>query len=69
MINRQDSSNKTTLTMKNIFYTLFILTISTQLVNSQNLNRANHLFENRAYMDAAEIYSNESPKTQEIYQN
>lgn len=54
--------------MKNIYYILFILTISTQLVNSQNLNRANHLFENRAYMDAAEIYSNESPKTQEIYQ-
>ena len=54
--------------MKNILYTLFILTITTQIVNSQNLNRANHLFENRAYMDAAKLYSNESPKTQEIYQ-
>jgi len=57
-----------TMIMKNIFYILFILTISTQIVNSQNLNRANHLFENRAYIDAAELYINESPKTQEIYQ-
>jgi outer membrane protein OmpA-like peptidoglycan-associated protein len=57
-----------TLTMKNIYYILFILTTTTQIVNSQNLNRANHLFENRAYMNAAELYANESPKTQEIYQ-
>ncbi|MDX1830007.1 MAG: OmpA family protein [Lutibacter sp.] len=54
--------------MKNIYYILFILAISTQVANSQNLNRANHLFEDRAYMDAAELYANESPKTQEIYQ-
>jgi outer membrane protein OmpA-like peptidoglycan-associated protein len=54
--------------MKKIFYVLILVTCSTQLLNSQNLNRANHLFENRAYLDAAELYKNENPKTQETYQ-
>ena len=54
--------------MKKILLTLFILTFSTQLLVAQNLKRANSLFERRAYLNAAELYLNEAPKTQEIYQ-
>lgn len=55
--------------MKKILITLFIVTISTQVLSAQNLKRANSLFERRAYMDAAELYEQEDPKSQEIYQN
>ncbi len=54
--------------MKQLLITLFILTISTQLMIAQNLRRANQLFERRAYLDAAELFLNETPKTQEIYE-
>ena len=54
--------------MKKIHIALFILTISTQLMVGQNLRRANHLFETRAYLDAAELFLNETPKNQEIYE-
>jgi outer membrane protein OmpA-like peptidoglycan-associated protein len=33
---------------------------------AQNLKRANHLFEKRAYLNAAELFLNEEPKTQEV---
>ena len=54
--------------MKKILITLFIVTISTQILSAQNLKRANSLFERRAYMDAAELYEQEDPKSQEIYE-
>jgi len=54
--------------MKKILLTLLILTFSTQLLVAQNLKRANSLFERRAYLNAAELYLNEAPKTQEIYE-
>ncbi|NLP58797.1 OmpA family protein [Lutibacter sp. B1] len=54
--------------MKKILTTLFILTISTQLMVAQNIKRANHLFEKRAYLDAAELFLNEENKTQDVYQ-
>lgn len=43
-----------------------MLPLSVQLSVAQNLKRANHLFEKRAYLNAAELYLNEEPKTQEI---
>lgn len=52
--------------MKKITFLLFIFTISTQLLVAQNLKRANHLFEKRAYLNAAELFLNEEPKTQEV---
>ncbi|NEW80540.1 MAG: OmpA family protein [Gelidibacter sp.] len=52
--------------MKKITFLLFIFTISTQLMVAQNLKRANHLFEKRAYLNAAELFLNEEPKTQEV---
>lgn len=54
--------------MKKILITLFIVTVSTQILSAQNLKRANSLFERRAYMDAAELYEQEDPKSQEIYE-
>lgn len=66
MINPQDSFNKTTFKMKKIIFLLFIITVSTQLTVAQNLKRANHLFEKRAYLNAAELFLNEEPKTQEV---
>ena len=54
--------------MKKIFITLFIVTISTQILSAQNLKRANSLFERKAYMDAAELYEQEDPKSQEVYE-
>jgi outer membrane protein OmpA-like peptidoglycan-associated protein len=54
--------------MKNLRYTIFIFIISTQLFTAQNLKRANSLFERRSYLNAAELYENEDPKTQEIYE-
>ena len=43
-----------------------MLPLSIQLSVAQNLKRANHLFEKRAYLNAAELFLNEDPKTQEI---
>lgn len=43
-----------------------MLPLSVQLSVAQNLKRANHLFEKRAYLNAAELYLNEEPKTQEV---
>ncbi|MFZ3274197.1 MAG: OmpA family protein [Lutibacter sp.] len=52
--------------MKKILLILLMLPLSVQLSVAQNLKRANHLFEKRAYLNAAELYLNEEPKTQEI---
>ncbi len=54
--------------MKKILFTFFALTFSIQLLVAQNLNQANSLFERRAYLNAAELYLIEEPKTQEIYE-
>lgn len=54
--------------MKKILITLLILTFSSQLLVAQNLKRANHLFEKRAYVNAAELYLLEETKTQEVYE-
>lgn len=48
--------------------TVLILTFTTQLLVAQNLKRANNLFERRSYLNAAELYLKEEPKTQEIYE-
>ena len=52
--------------MKKILLILLILPLSIQLSVAQNLKRANHLYEKRAYLDAAELFLNEEPKTQEV---
>ncbi|MBG7630691.1 MAG: OmpA family protein [Bacteroidetes bacterium] len=54
--------------MKKILITFFILILSAPLLVAQNLKRANSLFEKRAYVSAAELYENEDPKSQEIYE-
>ena len=54
--------------MKKILITLIILIVSAPLLIAQNLKRANSFFEKRAYVSAAELYENEDPKTQEIYE-
>ena len=66
MTNRQDSFNKTLNKMKKILTRLFIFIISTQMLVAQNLKRANHLFEKRSYIEAAELLQNEDDKTQEV---
>ncbi|MDP3311819.1 OmpA family protein [Lutibacter sp.] len=52
--------------MKKTLLIFFILAFSSSLLMAQNLKRANHLFEGRAYLNAAELYLNETTKTQEI---
>jgi len=52
--------------MKKILLILLIFPLSIQLSVAQNLKRANHLFEKRAYLNAAELFLNEEPKTQEV---
>jgi outer membrane protein OmpA-like peptidoglycan-associated protein len=52
--------------MKKILLILLILPLSIQLSVAQNIKRANHLFEKRAYLDAAELFLNEEPKTQQV---
>ncbi|MFO7674027.1 MAG: OmpA family protein [Lutibacter sp.] len=52
--------------MKKILLIILILPLSIQLSVAQNLKRANHLFEKRAYLNAAELFLNEEPKTQEV---
>jgi len=54
--------------MKKILITLLILLVSAPLLIAQNLKRANSLYEKRAYYSAAELYENEDPKSQEIYE-
>lgn len=54
--------------MKKILLTIFIITISTQIVTAQNMKRANNLFERRAYIAAEKLYEQEDPKTQEVYE-
>ncbi len=52
--------------MKKILLILLILPFSIQFSVAQNLNRANLLFEKRAYLNAAELFLVEEPKTQEV---
>ncbi len=52
--------------MKKILLILLFLPFSIQLSVAQNLKRANQLFERRAYLNAAELFLNEEPKTQEV---
>jgi len=52
--------------MKKILLILLIFPLTIQLTVAQNLKRANHLFEKRAYLNAAEWFLNEEPKTQEV---
>jgi len=54
--------------MKKIQFLLVILTISTQFLIAQNIRRANHLFENRSYIEAATLFLGEENKTQEVYE-
>ena len=54
--------------MKKLLFTLIIISISSQILVAQNLNHANHLFEKRAYLDAAELFLNEENKTQDIHE-
>ncbi len=52
--------------MKKILLILLIFPFSIHLSVAQNLKRANQLFEKRAYLNAAELFLNEEPKTQEV---
>lgn len=52
--------------MKKILLILLIFPFSIQLSLAQNLKRANQLFEKRAYLNAAELFLNEEPKTQQV---
>ena len=54
--------------MKKIYIPLLLLLIATQISFSQNLKRANYLFEKRAYLDAAKLFEDEDEKTQDVYQ-
>ena len=54
--------------MKKILVTLFIFLISSPFLMAQNLKRANNLFERRSYLEAAKLFEDEEPKTQEIYE-
>jgi outer membrane protein OmpA-like peptidoglycan-associated protein len=51
--------------MKKLIY-IFLVLFTTQMTIAQNLKRANKLFENQAYLNAAELYEKEDSKTQEI---
>jgi len=54
--------------MKKIHFVILALTFTTQILVAQKLKQANNLFERRAYLNAAELYLIEEPKTQEIYE-
>lgn len=54
--------------MKKILTPFLILIVSLQLLNAQNIKKANNLFENRSYLKAAELYMNEDIKTNEVVQ-
>jgi outer membrane protein OmpA-like peptidoglycan-associated protein len=52
--------------MKKIILIILFLPFAIQLSVAQNLKRANLLFEKRAYLNAAELFLKEEPKTQEV---
>lgn len=52
--------------MKKTIVLLFILAFCAPLLIAQNIKKANYLFEKSAYLNAAELYLNETNKTQEI---
>lgn len=54
--------------MKQLSTLILMLFATSQLLMAQNMKRANHLFEKRAYIDAAELFLNEEIKTQEVLQ-
>jgi len=54
--------------MKKRLLILLVFSFSLQMLVAQNLKRANNLFERRSYLNAAELYLIEEPKTQEIYE-
>ena len=58
MKNHQDSSNKKRTEMKKYSITLFLLVlcVASSFAQRWELNKANRLFEKRAYLEAAEIY-------------
>lgn len=53
--------------MKNYLKLICILFLTVTSVSAQNLRKANHLFDNRSYVDAAELYLEEPNKTADIY--
>jgi len=54
--------------MKKIHFVIFALAFTTQILVAQNLKQANNLIEKRAYLNAAELYLVDEPKTQEVYE-
>ncbi|SFS60248.1 OmpA family protein [Lutibacter maritimus] len=52
--------------MKKTLFILFILSFCAQLISAQNLKKANYLFEKNAYLNAAELFLNETDKNQEV---
>ncbi|MBI9040592.1 OmpA family protein [Lutibacter sp.] len=52
--------------MKKNVLLLFIVAFCSQLLVAQNLKKANYLFEKRAYLNAAELFLNETAKTQDV---
>lgn len=54
--------------MKKIYLLISILSFSILTINSQSLNKANHLFEKKAYKNAAELYLKEDTNTMEVQQ-
>ena len=54
--------------MKKILLILFISFFAIPKITAQNLNRANQLFEKRSYIEAVELYLNETANSQEILQ-
>lgn len=52
--------------MKNKITLLSLLILMVFAATAQNLRKANYLFDTRAYVDAAELYLEEAPKTAEI---
>ena len=53
--------------MKNKLILIYLLVLTVTAVSAQNLRKANHLFDNRAYVDAAELYLEEANKDAEVY--
>ncbi len=53
--------------MKNYLKLICILVLTVTSVTAQNLRKANHLFDNRAYVDAAELFLEEENKTPDVY--
>lgn len=53
--------------MKHYLKFICILFLTVTSVSAQNLRKANHLFDIRAYVDAAELYLEETNKTADVY--